>query len=192
MAKKQKKKKSKRFIAWKVLLIWVLINVAYLVGSLLYEMHDAKIEIAESKAQMETIIGENKEITGGDFNRDMAVVCDNGTFVGLEKNEVRSYRGIPYAEPPVGDLRWKPPVDAAPQGGVYEAYYYGKSAIQTEAETERASLYPQGEDCLTLNVFCSDAGTDAGTEAADAGAGKAVMVFLHGGAYGWGWGWGAG
>jgi len=120
---------------------------------------------------------ENREITGGDYDASLAAKCDNGTFIGRSLNDVRAYKGIPYAAPPVGELRWKPPVDAASDDGVYEAYHFGRSCIQTEASSERASYYAQGEDCLTLNVW---------TAAADGDAPKAVMVFFHGGSFGWG------
>ena len=58
--------------------------------------------------------------------------------------------------PPVGELRWKEPVPADADDGIYEAYYFGKSGLQTETPSERASYYAQGEDCLTLNVWTSD------------------------------------
>ena len=142
------------------------------------------------------IQGINRETTGESYDRKLAVTCDNGTFVGQEQDGVRAYKGIPYAKPPVGGLRWKPPVDAGLGEGVYEAYYFGKSGIQTEAGTERASLYLQGEDCLTLNIWtqCRENADENGvTEQNGENAGeknigekKAVMVFLHGGAYGWG------
>ncbi len=75
--------------------------------------------------------GENRRITG-DYDETMAVSCKNGVFVGPEEDSVLSFKGIPYAEPPVGALRRKPPVDAAESDGVYEAYYFGTSPIQTE------------------------------------------------------------
>ena len=163
---------------WKWILIWVLCNAAVFGGYLAWEYRSTLQHLTTQRKQMVLIQGENREITGQEYDEALAVVCDNGTFVGQEKNSVTSYRGIPFAEPPTGILRWKPPVDAGADEGVYEAYYYGKSCIQTEAETEQASLYMQGEDCLTLNVFCSRDGADESP--------KAVMVFFHGGAYGWG------
>jgi para-nitrobenzyl esterase len=80
---------------------------------------------------------------------------------------------------PVGRRRWKTPEAAAPDDGVYEARYFGKSCIQTEEASERASLYMQGEDCLTLNIWTC-------CENEKPSADKAVMVFIHGGSYGWG------
>ncbi len=66
---------------------------------------------------------------------------------------------------------------AAPSDGVFEAFCNGPSPIQTELETERASYYHQSEDCLYLNVWTAD-GYEGGK--------RAVMVFIHGGSYGWG------
>ena len=172
------KKRLRRF--WKIILIWILLNVAAIVGYLIWYGNRQDDILKEEQIQMNAIKGENREITGKKYDPELAVVCDNGTFVGQQKNEVLSFRGIPYAKPPVGDLRWKRPVDAEPSDGVYEAYYYGKSPIQTDAETERASLYVQGEDCLTLNVWSS-----ADMDASDDGP-RAVMVFFPGGGYGWG------
>ena len=118
---------------------------------------------------------ENKEIT--EFDEDLAVRCNNGTFVGLKDEYVISYKGIPYAEPPIGNLRFKPPVEKQNSDKIYEAYYLGKSCYQTECETEQAGYYEQGEDCLTLNVW-----KNINSNITD----KPVMVFIHGGAFGWG------
>lgn len=107
-----------------------------------------------------------------------ALFCRNGTFVGRYEAGVEIYRGIPFAEPPVGKLRWRAPVRAADSKEIREAVYNGRSPIQTECETERASYYPQGEDCLYLNLWT---GKRDGAEKR-----RPVMVFFHGGAYGWG------
>ena len=84
----------------------------------------------------------------------------------------------PFATPPVGLLRWKAPESAPEDDRIFEAVYNGKSPLQTEWETERASYYPQSEDCLYLNIWMGS------PEAY--GEKRAVMVFFHGGAYGWG------
>lgn len=118
----------------------------------------------------------NSAITG-EYDTDAAAVCVNGTFVGREEDGVISFRGIPFAQPPVGKLRWKDPVPVTASEGTYEAYYNGSSPIQTKLDSERASLYHQSEDCLYLNVW---------TAAEYAGQKRAVMVFIHGGNYGWG------
>ncbi len=129
-----------------------------------------------TKARIRAAWGENRPVTDpGDTAP--AAKCANGTFIGTRKDQVLVFRGIPYACPPVGELRWKKPVPAPDDDGVYEAKYNGRSPIQTEWPTERASYYPQGEDCLYLNVW---------TAPAPAEAKRTVMVFIHGGSYGWG------
>ena len=118
----------------------------------------------------------NRPIEGA-YDRSVSADCRNGTFVGKTREGVTAFRGIPFAEPPVGALRWREPVSAAPNAGVFEAYHNGPSPIQTELASERASLYHQSEDCLYLNVWTAD-----GYRGRD----RAVMVFIHGGAFGWG------
>lgn len=88
----------------------------------------------------------------GTYDEALAAHCKNGTFVGGRAGSVLVFKGIPFAKPPVGDLRWKAPQPPDDCDGVFEAYYNGKSPIQTEWKTEKASYYPQGEDCLYLNV----------------------------------------
>ena len=146
-------KKEKRFGKW--LAILILANMIFAAVFYLTQIYETKNMIENERIRMNNLYGVNQDITGTGYDRNLGTVCDNGTFVGKEKNGVLSCKGIPYAEQPVGDLRWQPPVDARAQDGVYEAYYFGKSGIQTEAESERASFYPQGEDCLTLNVWSS-------------------------------------
>ena len=132
--------------------------------------------VDELKKRMQALYGENKEITG-EYDEDLSVTCNNGIFVGKKTENVVSFKGIPYAKPPVGELRWKDPVLAEDNVKIYEAYYFGKSPIQTEWPTELASYYPQGEDCLNLNVWVNKN---------DETENKAVIVFIHGGSYGWG------
>ena len=169
----------RRLNKWVRALIWLLILILCMAGTTLFfylrNTHTMRRMLELERAQMQAIQGENRVITG-DYDDTLAVRCDNGIFVGRELNGVRAFKGIPYAEPPVGELRWQPPVDARAGNEVREAYWFGKSCIQTEANTERASLYLQGEDCLTLNVWTG------GRES----SGMAVMVFFPGGAFGWG------
>lgn len=128
------------------------------------------------KERVRAAYGVNRGIEG-EYDRSLAAACDNGVFVGRKDGDILAFRGVPFALPPVGERRWKRPAPTEPDAGVYEAYFNGKSPIQTEWETEQASYYPQGEDCLYLNVW---------TNTADPSTNKTVMVFLHGGAYGWG------
>ena len=137
---------------------------------------------------MHALYGENKMITG-DYDSTLAAVCDNGTFVGKEKEGVLIFKGIPFAAPPVGELRWKAPQPAAPSQEIREAYYFGKSPIQAPLNSEMASCYPNGEDCLYLNVWTATGSLDAdntNTVSTIDAALRPVMVFIHGGAYGYG------
>lgn len=120
--------------------------------------------------------GVNQLITG-EYDAALSAKCHNGIFVGKSESDVLAFRGIPFAKPPVGELRWKAPEAAEDCTDVFEAYYNGKSPIQTEWPSEQASYYPQGEDCLYLNLWKNQA---------DPTEKKPVMVFFHGGAYGWG------
>ena len=118
----------------------------------------------------------NRVITG-DFDPSCAARCLNGTFVGQVREGVAAFRGIPFALPPTGPLRWKEPVPVTASENVYEALHNGPSAIQTRLESERASYYRQSEDCLYLNIWTAEGFT---------GQKRPVMVFIHGGNYGWG------
>ena len=113
---------------------------------------------------------ENKKITNGNYDPSLAVKCINGTFVGKKTDNVIGYKGIPFVgKQPVGELRWKAPVDVVPDNGVYEAFYYPKASCQDE------SVMPdQGEDCLYLNVWKAEDASQVK---------KPVMVWIHGGAF---------
>ena len=120
--------------------------------------------------------GQNRPVTG-EFDPALSAKCCNGVFVGRESDGVLIFRGIPYAKPPVGALRWKAPRQADDSDLIFEAYYNGRSPIQTEWQSEQASFYPQSEDCLYLNLWKNQG---------DKTEKKPVMVFFHGGSYGWG------
>ena len=134
-----------------------------------------KDELTEVRERMAALYGENKKITGGSYDKSLAVKCINGTFVGRKTENVIAYKGIPFVgQQPVGDLRWKAPVDYVPDDGVYEAYYNAKSPCQGVDPMQIASLYAKGEDCLHLNVWRAEGAT---TEK------RPVMVWIHGGAF---------
>ncbi|XP_011550237.3 esterase E4 isoform X1 [Plutella xylostella] len=81
-----------------------------------------------------------------------------------------SFKGIPYAEPPVGKLRFKSPQPPKPWTGVLEAVEHGKVCPQVEMFSGR--FLEGSEDCLFLNIYTSSLQTK-----------KPVMVFIHGGAF---------
>ncbi|MBR1511807.1 MAG: carboxylesterase family protein, partial [Acidaminococcaceae bacterium] len=124
---------------------------------------------------MRSMYGENKKIINGNYDESLAVKCINGIFVGQKKGDVIAFRGIPYVgEQPVGEYRWKAPVPAVPDDGVYEAHYFGTVPPQGVDPLQIGSLYPASEKCLYLNVWKS---VDTGTEK------KPVIVWIHGGAF---------
>ena len=132
-------------------------------------------ETSGIKDKLRAQYGENKRITDSNYDKSLAVKCINGTFVGRKADNIIAYKGIPFvAKQPVGELRWKAPVEFAADDGVYEAYYNGKSPCQVDDRWQIASLYVQGEDCLYLNVWKADDNNNIK---------KPVMVWIHGGAF---------
>ena len=90
-----------------------------------------------AKAKLRAEYGENRQTTDDNYDKSLAVKCINGTFVGKKTETTIAYRGIPFVgEQPVGEHRWKAPVDYVPDDGVYEAYYNGKSPRQNESTGE--------------------------------------------------------
>jgi para-nitrobenzyl esterase len=89
-------------------------------------------------------------IIAGYFAFAQSVTTEGGSLQGTVEDGLRVYRGIPYAAPPVGDLRWKAPQPAAKWEGVKKADEYGRACMQTNEAI--ANLPAPSEDCLYLNV----------------------------------------
>ena len=107
------------------------------------------------------------------------VVCENGIMLGQSEEGVISFKGVPFAKPPTGKLRWKAPQAPDPSSDEIRCYDFGYTALQSEWPSEPASYFPKNEDCLTLNIW-------ENKRVMDSEEPKPVMVFFHGGAYGWG------
>ena len=108
---------------------------------------------------------------------DDPVRVENGSLSGAPGSspEVRVYKGVPFAAPPVGDLRWKGPKPAQPWQGVRSATKF--SAVCYQTPYPKMSIYyrepePMSEDCLYLNVW---------TAAKSNKERRPVMVWIHGG-----------
>ena len=99
-----------------------------------------------------------------------------GSLSGSAQGGIATYKGIPFAKAPIGDLRWKAPVEHGGWNEVRDATRFGDSCVQIAASPTANSIYaedpsPMSEDCLFLNIWAKE------------GARKApVFVWIHGGA----------
>lgn len=99
------------------------------------------------------------------------VETDLGAVEGITLGNGAAWRGIPYAAPPIGPLRWKEAQPKQPWHGIRDATEFGPACVQPEAGGITASQ--QSEDCLTLNIVTPDR----------AASGIPVLVSIHGGAF---------
>jgi para-nitrobenzyl esterase len=111
------------------------------------------------------------------------IKTESGNITGLydASGEVRSFKGIPFAAAPVGDLRWKAPKPAPKWAKTRACDHYGPSAMQADplpfmmwTEEFMAPRQPLSEDCLNLNIW---------TAAKNAEEKRPVIVWIHGGGF---------
>ncbi len=113
------------------------------------------------------------------------VSVTEGRLRGVRRGDLWSFSGVPYARAPVGALRWRPPQPAEPWTAVRDASDFGPIAPQ--AASAPGAIVPgdpdaselQSEDCLSLNVWTRE----LPAEPVPPGAGRPVMVFIHGGGF---------
>ena len=101
---------------------------------------------------------------------------DGGQIAGVTVEGVRVFKGIPFAAPPVGDLRWRPPQPVVAWMGVKRADTFGPQCPQTpyaDGSPYAMEPAPMSEDCLYLNVWTTAGANDK----------RPVMVWIHGGAW---------
>jgi para-nitrobenzyl esterase len=98
------------------------------------------------------------------------VVTQSGAVQGAVEGNFLAFRGMPFAAPPVGNLRWKPPAAPASWDGIRNATAFGNVCPQTDF----AGGVQGNEDCLTINVYTTNP---------PASSKQPVMVFFHGGAW---------
>ncbi len=100
------------------------------------------------------------------------ISVEGGMVQGLTQNGVSVYRGIPYAAPPIGDLRWRAPRPVMEWEDVRDASAFSPACIQSGETVPGLGVEPISEDCLYLNVWTP---ADSGDE------NLPVMVWLYGG-----------
>jgi para-nitrobenzyl esterase len=104
------------------------------------------------------------------------VRIDEGVLAGTRSGGIDVFKGVPYAAPPTGSLRWRPPQQPAGWAGMRQATAFGPACLQpTGAANIAGDPGPVSEDCLTLNVWVPK------------GARRLpVMVWIHGGGHRYG------
>ena len=131
----------------------------------------ALVACSDSKAaETETVLGHVSEEA---VPVTPIVRVAQGDVQGVSEGDVNVFRGIPFAAPPKGDLRWAPPIAPAEWDGVLDASEFGPSCIQPPVPP--TSVYhdpPQSssEDCLSLNIWAPAKAEDA-----------PVILWIHGG-----------
>src|SRR5689334_3793785 len=107
----------------------------------------------------------------------LVIQLADGAVRGREESGVCSFLGIPYAAPPFGANRMRPPQPVAPWDGVRDATAFGPTTPKGDYPPQYMPLFPEvviaGEECLNLNVWTQDPGA----------SGLPVLVWIHGGSF---------
>ena len=101
----------------------------------------------------------------------LVVQTKNGAVAGVLVGTQKEWRGVPYAAPPIGALRWRPPAAGANWSGTRDATQFATPCIQYDELPDGTPTSSGDENCLYLNVFAPNGST--------ASSKLAVMVYLH-------------
>ena len=109
------------------------------------------------------------------MNKTVIIETKSGKIQGYKENGIEIFKGIPYAEPPIDDLRFSPPVAKKQWDDVLDATEYGHCAYQgyTKLEDFTGKLQPESEDCLNLNIWTPSVDNKK----------RPVMFWIHGGSF---------
>ena len=149
----------KHSIRFTILLILFLFTIACDSSPQKTGVKESAAPAAEAKVSEALPLATTVEVTGG-------------TIEGVEQDGILTYKGIPFAAPPVGDLRWKAPAPVEPWTGVKKTDAFCSACMQ--APRAMGNTAPVSEDCLYLNVW---------TPAKKADEKIPVVYWIHGGGY---------
>ena len=109
------------------------------------------------------------------MNKSEVIDTTSGKMQGYKEDDLVIFKGIPYAEPPIDELRFSPPAAKKRWDGVLEATKYGACSYQgyTQLEDLTGKLQPESEDCLNLNIWAPNIDNKK----------HPVMFWIHGGAF---------
>jgi para-nitrobenzyl esterase len=102
------------------------------------------------------------------------VLTESGAIFGVAENGLSVYKGVPFAAPPIGDLRWRPPAHVAPWTGTRKADAFAPACMQVGVSMPGETAPAVSEDCLYLNIW---------TPAKNGQKHLPVIVWIYGGGY---------
>ncbi len=109
------------------------------------------------------------------MNKTDIIDTKSGKIQGYMENGIEIFKGVPYGEPPIDDLRFSPPFAKKQWDDLWDATEYGHCSYQgyTQLEDITGKLQPESEDCLNLNIWTPSVDNKK----------RPVMFWIHGGAF---------